>query len=484
MNAVHAAATRNARDEVALSRNHKHAQAATETVQGTRQACSGEQRLVQRKENACACGGGCPRCVGAQGIQAKFKIGAPNDKYEQEADRVADLVMRMPEPHVQRQSPGTQQDDAWATPLYAPVIPRVQRQETGEEKQLEEQKPEDEQPGDKFVQAKADSRQSPAAGGDAYAKVHSLNGDGQTLPRSTRQFFESRMGHDFSDVRIYSGANAAEAAQSINARAFTFGNKLVFNHGEYAPDSDAGKKLIAHELTHTLQQKRNAGCVVQRQPEDDEDETTRRGRRFASRQPPGAQREDIGRDMARRLGARAIAKAGTLGYGTFRSPDGEITGIRLEQNFRADFLSTANPADYAIVQWIRGEMYRRDAQGRVYYPANVGNALYGRSADQPWLFTDWIVDSPDADPRLSDAMQITVPVMTFQDVPGFESTQVLDSGFVWDVHARVGIYLWGSGVPTTVGDWDIAHPTPLREVEWGWRVALNPDRRGYQLTAR
>jgi hypothetical protein len=439
MNVAHAAATKNAKDEAAVSRNQKHAQAATELDLRTRQACSEEQRLVQRKASACACGGGCPRCLEAEGIQAKIKIGAPDDKYEREADKMADRVMRMSEPHIQRQSSDKQQVELQATPLNAP-----------------------------------------ASGGKTDAKIDSLKGDGQTLPRSTRQFFESRMGYDFSDVRIYSGANAAEAAQSVNARAFTLGNRLVFNHGEYAPDSDAGKRLIAHELTHSLQQKRSSDRTLQRQPADDEDEMTRRGRRYASRQPPGAQREDVITSM-RADRARSIAKVGTIQRGEFRTPDGRIQGIRLAQDFRANFHPEANPAHYAIVQWIRGEMYSTDAQGRHYFPANYSNALYGRSADQPWLFMNWIIDSPDADPRLQDAMNITVPVTNFQDVPGFESPQVLDNGFVWDVHARVGIYLWGGRVPTAVGNWESQRPTPLREVEWGWRIALNSDRRGYRL---
>jgi hypothetical protein len=79
-------------------------------------------------------------------------------------------------------------------------------------------------------------------------------GQGQPLPPSLCSFYESRFGHDFSQVRLHTGGGAASAARSINARAFTRGRDVVLGAGEYRPDSVAGRHLLAHELTHVIQQ--------------------------------------------------------------------------------------------------------------------------------------------------------------------------------------------------------------------------------------
>jgi len=78
---------------------------------------------------------------------------------------------------------------------------------------------------------------------------------GQPLPQSARNFFEPRLGHDFSHVRLHTGASAAESAQSYGARAYTYASNIVFNAGEYQPESQAGKQLLAHELVHVVQQR-------------------------------------------------------------------------------------------------------------------------------------------------------------------------------------------------------------------------------------
>jgi hypothetical protein len=92
------------------------------------------------------------------------------------------------------------------------------------------------------------------------ANIQSLKGSGQSLPPNQRHFFESRMGQDFSGVRIHTGSKAADTAQMIQAKAFTLGNNIVFNTGQYSHDNQEGKKLLAHELTHVVQQ--NGGASV------------------------------------------------------------------------------------------------------------------------------------------------------------------------------------------------------------------------------
>ncbi len=81
-----------------------------------------------------------------------------------------------------------------------------------------------------------------------------LSSSGQPLDENTRAFMEPRFGHDFGKVRVHTDAQAAESARSINARAFTVGRHVAFGAGEYAPETRAGQQLLAHELTHVIQQ--------------------------------------------------------------------------------------------------------------------------------------------------------------------------------------------------------------------------------------
>ncbi|MBK5279132.1 MAG: DUF4157 domain-containing protein, partial [Bacteroidia bacterium] len=90
-----------------------------------------------------------------------------------------------------------------------------------------------------------------------------LQSSGETLPDDSRSFMENRFGYDFSKVKVHTDSVAAKSAQSINALAYTSGNNIVFNEGQYSPHTEEGKKLLAHELTHTLQQ--NENHVIQKQ---------------------------------------------------------------------------------------------------------------------------------------------------------------------------------------------------------------------------
>jgi hypothetical protein len=81
------------------------------------------------------------------------------------------------------------------------------------------------------------------------------SGGGSPLDRDTRSFMESRLGADFSDVRVHSDGKASESARSVQAHAYTVGNDVVFQSDKYAPESDSGKRMLAHELTHVVQQR-------------------------------------------------------------------------------------------------------------------------------------------------------------------------------------------------------------------------------------
>ncbi len=226
--------------------------------------------MIQRKP--CPCDGGCPSCLP---IQAKLSIGKPDDKYEEEADRVSERVMRMPEPTVQRAAGCSsclprEEETIQTKSIGDSITPIVQRQEseegTGEE--------------DEAAQAKfSPGREPPEPDENFSGQLHSMGGGGRSLSPSERSFFEPRFRRDFSPVRIHTGEKAAAAAKSLQARAFTVGKNIYFNSSEYAPNSDSGKQLMAHELTHVVQQgasgqqKNGAGSAgmptLQRDEEDE-----------------------------------------------------------------------------------------------------------------------------------------------------------------------------------------------------------------------
>lgn len=195
-------------------------------------------------------------------IQAKLHIGAPNDRYEQEADRIADQVMSMTD-SVSASTP---------SPSRVPTPTPVQRAcsacqsggelcpECAEEEKIRRQPIEEEE----LLQAKASPGHTPQVTPNVAANIQNLKGGGQPLPVNQRRFFESRMGQDFSGVRIHTDSKAADTAQTIQAKAFTLGINIVFNTGQYSHDNQEGKKLLAHELTHVMQQKRTIQSSIQR----------------------------------------------------------------------------------------------------------------------------------------------------------------------------------------------------------------------------
>jgi hypothetical protein len=190
------------------------------------------------------------------GIQAKLAIGQPGDKYEQEADQVADQVMRMPapEPELQRQSKKPEEDEQKKKRLQMQALQR----------QVESSVAEEDEKKKKQLQMKSRPAAKSEASPDLQERISGLQqGGGQSLSTSERAFFEPRFGQDFSQVRLHTDAQTANLAQAVNARAFTVGRDVVFGAGQYQPRSSEGKRLLAHELTHTLQQSNAAEQSIQ-----------------------------------------------------------------------------------------------------------------------------------------------------------------------------------------------------------------------------
>jgi hypothetical protein len=113
-----------------------------------------------------------------------------------------------------------------------------------------------------------------------------LRSSGQPLDGDSRAFFESRFNHDFSQIRVHADPRAANSAWAVSALAYTVGNHIVFGTDQYAPQTDAGQHLLAHELTHTLQQRQgslSSPTVVDSDQHEREAESTAAG--ISSRQP-------------------------------------------------------------------------------------------------------------------------------------------------------------------------------------------------------
>mgnify|MGYP000875915458 CR=1 FL=1 len=204
--------------------------------------------------------------VPASTFQPKLTISQPGDPYEQEAERVADQVMRMPEPVVQRaaeEGEPEQEQQPIAQPTEEDKL--VQRAAAEDEASEDQQAPVPfEEDQEQLVQPYRDSGQATVATPHAEANIAALRGSGQPLDRDTRAFMEPRFGHNFGHVRVHTGTQAAESARSVNARAYTIGSEVFFGAGQYQPSMDAGRRLLAHELTHVVQQRGSLMRMLQR----------------------------------------------------------------------------------------------------------------------------------------------------------------------------------------------------------------------------
>src|SRR5579884_942389 len=164
------------------------------------------------------------RSIGNQAVQrlqAKLAVSSPGDLYEQEADRIADQVMRTPAPQLQRACA------CGATCAQCQTKP-LQTKRVGP---------------------------NGASRATAPPIVHdALRAPGQPLDPATRAFMEPRFGQDFSHVRVHTDDAAVASSQSIQALAYTAGRDIVFGRGQYSPHTERGKRLLAHELAHVVQQ--------------------------------------------------------------------------------------------------------------------------------------------------------------------------------------------------------------------------------------
>lgn len=197
----------------------------------------------------------------APAVQLKMAVNKPGDKFEQEADKMAEKVMRMPAP-----------------PISAKKEEKLQRQPEEKLQKKDEEKiqkaamPEDKlqkKEEDKLQKAPEEKLQrkggdgAPALSGDVQSAIRNKTTGGQPLSSDVRGFMEPRFNADFGNVRVHHDAESASLNNQLSARAFTYQNHIFFSRDQYQPGSGEGKQLLAHELTHTVQQ----GHSVQRSPQ-------------------------------------------------------------------------------------------------------------------------------------------------------------------------------------------------------------------------
>ncbi len=194
-------------------------------------------------------------------VQTKLTVSQPGDRFEREADRVAEQVMRL------------DQDadfEAGTSAVNLPTISRwvgqsddsqVRRQSAEEDTQAAPEEEEEFSTASLLSLKEASGSRNTLSTG-VVGQIQSMRGGGQPLAPTLRAFFEPRFGHDFSHVRVHTDSRAARTTQDLNARAYTLGRDIAFAPTEYRPDTTAGRKLLAHELTHVVQQSDQVQTVM------------------------------------------------------------------------------------------------------------------------------------------------------------------------------------------------------------------------------
>ncbi len=184
----------------------------------------------------------------AQFFQPRLSVNKPNDVYELEANNVANKIMRKESgaTHNNFFTPDVSSIDTTKNP--------TDRKQNGENSHAEGSSPN-------------------GLSNDFSRRLESAKGNGGGLDHSTKTFMESRFSNDFSKVNIHTGGTAMELSESINAKAFTHGNDVFFNSSKFNPESNKDKHLLAHELTHVIQQGGKQSNTVQKADKETTPET-------------------------------------------------------------------------------------------------------------------------------------------------------------------------------------------------------------------
>ncbi len=318
------------------------------------------------------------RLLSSRAVQAKLTVSAPDDEYEQEADRVGDQVARAAIEGVQRQPMEEEEEMLQAKPLQRQeeeeeeLMPKaiqrqeeeellqgkfiqrqeeeeelmmkpadIQRQEEEEEElqmkaiqrqPLEEEEEmlqpktlqrqvEEEEEEEELLQPKSTESEVPDVSADLETRIDTARTGGESLPDSVRAAIEPQMEHDFSDVRIHTDTEANDLSHQLEARAFTTGNDIFFQEGDYQPDTEDGMKLLGHEMTHVVQQGGAPQTVsakfLQRQDiEVEEEQAATKDTGQTETATEGTVEQSPATETAEQTGSSASAAGGARGFNT------------------------------------------------------------------------------------------------------------------------------------------------------------------------
>lgn len=241
------------------------------------------------------------RLLKSRAVQAKLTVNPPGDKYEQEADRVAEAVTSASTAEVQRQAEEEEEE--------------MQMKRAGDQTGLEVQRQEEEE---EMIQSKAVSR-APEVSEDLEARIKGEEGKGEPIPDTLRASLEPHFGRDFSEARVHTDAEADSMSQQLGARAFTHGNDIFFREGDYRPESDEGKRLLSHEMTHVVQQ---GGAPIAMQAAETEGKKSSAGKEGAG--------EDLLNARDKMLADMSKASMKELVYQVARCLDEGLDGAALD----------------------------------------------------------------------------------------------------------------------------------------------------------
>jgi hypothetical protein len=237
-------------------------------------------------------------------LQPKLKVSQPNDVYEQEADRVAEQVMRISVPSNTVSYSASNEEEHIARKCTACEI-----KEEEDEKMRISGKP---------------STTSNLEANDEINTIRSKSSS--TIDTDTKDFMESRFAtYDFSNVRIHTDEMAARSAKSVNATAYTIGNDIMFDEGQYKPNTLEGRRLLAHELVHVIQQAKGlSASPLQRQPSPGPAPVDQNAQNII----------DLAQDRSRPINERAVAVVQAIITNYYPNEASKISRIIYRENER------------------------------------------------------------------------------------------------------------------------------------------------------
>lgn len=199
-------------------------------------------------------------------VQPKLEVSSSGDPPEREAERVAEQVMQASD---ERQEPPVTDEEGETASANRGASPTErERGASGGGRTTSTSRPAAPPTQDRTPRIDEPPRSGGASGehqaGEGVERMLESASGGKPLPPATRSFFEPRFGRDFGDVRVHTGREAADLNRKLDAKAFTHGSDVYFGASEYRPGSPDGRQLIAHELTHVVQQTDEGSRAVDR----------------------------------------------------------------------------------------------------------------------------------------------------------------------------------------------------------------------------